>query len=302
MVVEALVIIIAVAACRWFNRRRGAGAPVDPLPGPPDPYALAWLRGGSTAVLQLAAYDLVRSARLGLVPAGQAAAAASAPARMPVLVALPARSGADDLHPAARRLLQLVTAPCDRPRLVGFAAELAPCFDSLERTLRADGLLLAPAQRVAGWAVTLLGMALVLGAAWWLLLGEAAAAQGSAVALGSLAAFGMAALLLGAAPEPRLSPRGRAYLVRRAGELEAATGARRGQRWIPAAAGQELAGGAPAAAPGLLVVALSGLAALNGTAYAGLVALLDPASVAPGPPAWSDPPDEEGAPGGDVQR
>jgi uncharacterized protein (TIGR04222 family) len=297
VVVEALVIILVVAACRWFNRRRGAGAPANPLPGPPDPYTLAWLRGGPTAVLELAAYDLVRGDHLALVPAGSAGPAGpagGAHALTPLLAPLPTRVGEDALPEAARRLLHLVTAACDRPRLAGFALDLAPCFDAIDRTLRADGLLLTPAQRLAGWAVTLFGMAVVLGVTFWQLQGGRAEAQGSEVALASLAAIGVAALRLLGAPEPRLSPRGRAYVLRLGCERALAAAALRGERrWIPAAAGGRDPESPPAPAPGLLEVALTGLPVLNGTAYAALVALLEPASVAPGPVIVQDATDED---------
>jgi uncharacterized protein (TIGR04222 family) len=299
VVVESLLIILVVAACWWFNRRRGASVPSDPLPDPPDPYGIAWLRGGPTAVLQLAAYDLLRDSRLALVPPGPAAQAGPAgqagqaqDARLPLLGPLPPRTGEDALPEAARRLRGLVTDACDGPRLAGFANSLAPSFDTLDRTLRANGLLLTPAQRRTGWAVTLLGMAVVLGIAGWQLQEATARHHGGEVGIASLAAIGLCALRLLTAPEPRLSPRGRAYLVRLTADLTLAAGRLRGAgRWIPAAAGGHDAQGSVAPAPRLLEIALSGMPVLNGTAYAGLVALLEPASVAPGPGNLPDPAD-----------
>ncbi len=281
MAIEVVMTVLAVVGARWLNRRLPPlSPPATPAP-PPDPYELAWLRGGSVAVLQLAVYELVRAGHLVLVPASGEQAGRTALAR---LVRPSAVAPAAALGDPARQLLGQLAGPVDRARLHRVAPLLAGCCADADRAQRATGLLLTPGARARGWGITLLGMVVVLASAAWQLPGIQSA--GEALAPAVCAAAGMLALLLLSRPDARLSPRGRSYLAACARAIPPAAGSRPGgARWTPAAEGGEEAyrpaGSAPP--PGLLAVAVGGLPTLTGTVHAGLMALLDPYSVAPAP-------------------
>ncbi len=264
----AAVAAVLLGLCRWRNRAAPTRlTPLRELPAEPDPYEVAWLRGGGTEIVRLAVYDLLRCSYLAI----EAKAAAVGRSRWIARIARALARGGD-LALRAHDLGGVRRAAC-RPGTCS-KADLPKRIDERCRALRTrfeeQGLVTRPAQRVQGTLMTLAVVAMLLVLGIWRIQASLAHGHHNVLFLAALMVISVAVAFLATMPPARLTSHGRAYLAGLvAGMPDARAAAAGGRANAAADATQDepVSAGMPAA-PALLGVALLGFPALAGTDYA----------------------------------
>jgi uncharacterized protein (TIGR04222 family) len=258
----AAVAAVLLGLCRWRNRATPRRlTPLRELPAEPDPYEVAWLRGGGTEIVRLAVYDLLRCSYLAI----ESASAAIGGTRRVARIAEPSPEAA--ISPFARMTWAACAVPMPAWKLL--QGTLPKRIDERCRALRTrfeeQGLVIRPAQRVQGILTTLAAVAMLLVLGIWRIQDSLAHGHHNVLFLVVLVVISVAVALLAAMPPARLTSHGRAYLAGLvAGRPDArATASARAD----AAAGEPVSAGMTVA-PALLGVALLGFPALAGTDYA----------------------------------
>jgi len=265
LILYAAVIIVSAIVCRVASRRldwtRSAGLPV--IPSSPDPFEIAYLRGGEN--------ELLRSLVFGLIQRGYLRV--SADAKMPLIERTELKPEARALPPLERRAYEWFAVPREAKELFtagGLRGQVGAFAATYEQRLTGEHLLTPPDVRAAAFRVWCLGAAFVVGLGGYKLL---VAVEKGRYNVGFLVVMGVVGLVvLGVACRvPRLSQKGKAYLERLqlAFERLKAQAVSRPANTLsitPTAAGASAAAGA--ADPTLLLaVGLFGVGTLAGTAY-----------------------------------
>ena len=258
------VIAVTALVCYWLTRRYDVTArlPAPPVPAAPDPYEIAYLRGGLNEVARAVVFNLLQAGQLMTSTSGSARvlqrtekAAKAHPGNLP-----PLEKTAFDWFTYARFPKEMFAAN-------GLAQELQPHCAPYEDKLQREQLLRTPALSARAARARWLGVCGVAGLGLYKLL--AALAQGRSN-VGFLIILGMlGALLVWAVARPsRLTARGRNYLANLQlafDRLKDSLPRHYSTNTFAAPAGNETA---VANTPYLLAMGIFGVAALEGTAYA----------------------------------
>ena len=258
------VIAVTAIACYWLTRRYDPTArlPAPPVPTAPDPYEIAYLRGGLNEVARAVVFNLLRAGQLMTSTSGSARvlqrtdkAAKAHPANLP-----PLEQTTFDWFTYARFPKEMFAAN-------GLAGELQPHCAPYEDKLQREQLLRTPALSARAARVRWLGVCGVAGLGLYKLL--VALAQGRSN-VGFLIILGMlgAVLVWGVARPSRLTARGRKYLANLQLAFDRLKDSLPRQYSTNSFAAPVSNAAATANAPYLLAMGIFGVAALEGTAYA----------------------------------
>jgi uncharacterized protein (TIGR04222 family) len=262
----ALAIAAVVWFCHWRNRRHDPwrGRPAPPLPEAPDPYRIAWLRGGGREVIRLGVYDLIWHQRLAVEDLQRKR-----------LVPQPGDGDGEPLAPLAREILKEIAGPTDPVSLL--KGRLPERIDEhcrhFAKEFADQGLLLAPALRFQAWLGALGAIAAILAVGGVRLAQTLAHGHHNVLGLIFCGLVGSVLILMLGTPRSRLTVRGRDYLRRLELAFAPNGPAAPPKRWTPATTTADEADataaqfGLGALSPGLLPVALLGVGALEGTAF-----------------------------------
>jgi uncharacterized protein (TIGR04222 family) len=204
----AAVVALTVAAV-WLGRRAldWTGSMTTPaVPTEPDPFEVAYLRGGENEVARSVIFTLVQKGVLEVRQEGD-----------DFLVA-PATATAErrNLSPIERRTLDWFAAPQKVSRIFredGLAPQLKPFCAAYEQRLRRENFLptaeMLGGARLLRWA----GASVLAGLAAYKILVALSQGRFNVLFLVALAAVGLF-LVFRVSKQPRLTGRGRAYLER----------------------------------------------------------------------------------------
>ena len=262
---------VLLGLCRWRNRaappRR---TPLRELPADPDPYEMAWLRGGGPEVVRLAVYDLLRCSYLAI----ESASTATSGTRRIARIAEPSPEAA--ISPFARMTWAACAVPMPAWKLL--QGTLPKRIDERCQALRTrfeeQGLVIRPTLRFQGVLMTLAALAMLLVLGIWRIQDSLAHGHHNILFLVALMAVSVVVAFMATLPPARLTSHGRAYLAGLVAGMpdarataDAAAKATASGRSADAAAAEPVAAGMPMA-PALLGVALLGIPVLDGTNYA----------------------------------
>jgi uncharacterized protein (TIGR04222 family) len=269
LLLYACVIAITLFVC-WLRVQPDSTSyrALPPLPQQPDPYEIAYLRGGENEVLRLAIFSLLQRGYL------QMDAAASLGTSRQRLSQTDAAPPASALSPLERQVMAAFSTPREAKDL--FQSTLpdriaAHCAGYAQK-LQVERLLLSPEENARRWQTGRLGALVIVGLGGYKLF--AALTKGHHN-VGFLLLMGLFALIFLAAlcRSERLSPQGKEYLAR----LQQAFGRLKMMPLAPAAEGAA-SGGQEA----LLLVSVFGVGALAGSVYAPFAQIFHRASVSGG--------------------
>lgn len=208
-----LVCFVTLLLC-WGIRRSAdpAGAlPPLPIPSEPDPYEVAYLRGGANEVTRTAIFTLLQRGYL------QPTVHPNPLLRVfssQWLERSPKAPDARHLASIEQRVWEWVTVPRDPTeafRSGGLASQIEPLCAAYERRLRDEQLLATPSMVGAAWRAGLLGALVILGLGSYKL--AIALSRGRTNVLFLIAvAIVSTIILIGVLNIPRQSRRGRKYL------------------------------------------------------------------------------------------
>jgi uncharacterized protein (TIGR04222 family) len=253
--VYACIILLTLVVCWWRMREADPTANLSPLPlrSNPDPYEVAFLRGGTNEVIRLAIFDLIQ--RGYLKHAEQHKWSGKTEQRISQAYK----------HPDPRHLSPIESKVFDffsSPRIATDIFQTDSLSGEVEKLCLDYGLRLDAEQvfcpdevRSAAWRIGLQGTAVIVGLGGYKLLVALSEGHHNVMFLIVLAVASVFLLVKICKPS-RLSARGRDYLSRLQGSFE---------RLKPKAG--IVGGGVPETALPLLV-ALFGVAALTGTSHA----------------------------------
>lgn len=250
-----MVLVASGLAVRWLV----PPSPVEPpvIDGPPDPYEVAFLRGGPPDVTRLVVADLMQR---GLVTIADEPRALGL-LKSKVLRTVGSGEGVADLHPVATTLLETIGHKPRQPAVVfrsDFQTALREDMQHLETSLREEGLLTSEETLTVSRTARVVGSLLLIGLAGYKIAAAIRSDHWNLGFLVALTAISVIVLMIVTARR-RLSAAGRLQL----------------KRWETAFADSRSAvrstaiGAAPDPAF-LLGCALFGVVALQGTAFASL--------------------------------
>ncbi|MDR3556090.1 MAG: TIGR04222 domain-containing membrane protein [Syntrophobacteraceae bacterium] len=244
-------ILVALLAGFILVRKSGGGEPELPTPPPshPDAYETAYLRGGQREVILVAVFKLIRAGRLASVAKGRKIGrvdTAENPAGM---------SEFERLVYAVFETPQTLANACKR-----LSAPVAAHFSPLDQRLSDQGLITSRAAKSRARRVMAVLLAVILGLGGFRLIHALSVGHHNVGFLVVCAVFGSLLIIRVSSP-PQLTRLGREYLK----QLQ--TQVREGMK----ATGSD-SGGAGAGLE--LLVAVLGLAVLEGTPFASYVKVL----------------------------
>ena len=251
----AVVILITCAAC-WMTLRRldrTNRLPVLAVPSDPDPYEIAYLRGGEN--------ELIRSVIFGLILKGFLRVNQSK--KEPLIERTERSPEQRQLLPLERRVLDEFTSP-KKPSAIFRSSvlyEVEGPAAAYEQRLRREHLLMPAEVRQAATQIWLAGMAVVAGLGGYKLFIALSKGRHN---VAFLIAMGVVSLIVLAliCRAPRLSRRGRAYIER----LQLAFEKLKSQAKMNRTTDLSTSGTGVDQTP-LLLMGLFGVGALAGTAY-----------------------------------
>jgi len=268
----AVVIGITLVSCwyaLWAADSSGA-LPPPQIPVQPDPYEIAFLRGGANEVTRLAIFALVQR---GYLEIKQEPKKFWQNAKPQQIVQAPGAGPLAGLSPGERVAFDWFSRPRRADEVFGpggVAAAVQTRCEPYERQLRSDKLLMPPEMRSFVRQIRLAGTVVIIGLGGYKLWDAWLEGRSNVWFLIIMAAVSLP-LLSHVCKVPRLSRRGRAYLLR----LRLAFARLKHQApaltMSSATTNPSTAPHGPAAGsfdPVLLMVGVFGVAALSGTAYA----------------------------------
>ncbi len=253
--VAVMVLVASGLAVRWLVPPSLDAPPT--IEGAPNPYEVAFLRGGPPDVTRLAVADLMQR---GLVTIADEPRALGL-LKTKVLKAVGSGEGVADLHPVAATLLETIGHKPRQPAIVfrsDFQTALCEDMQRLETTLREAGLLTSEEAFTVSRTARVIGSLLLVGLAGYKVAAAIRSDHWNLGFLVALTAISVIVLMIVTA-QRRLTSAGRVQL----------------KRWETAFADARTAvksttiGTAPEPAF-LLGCALFGVAAMEGTAFASL--------------------------------
>ena len=255
-----VIAVTLVISRRALRRRDWTGAaPAPPVPPAPDPYEIAYLRGGESELLRTVIFNLVQKGHLRVSRWGKESRIERADAAV----------DRHALPPLERRVYNWFVGP-HRPHEIfqhnGLAREVQAFCATYEQRLKQEHLLMPEEVRQAAARFWLAGAALIVGLGGYKLFIALSRGRHNVAFLIVIAIVSLI-ILTKLCRTPRLSARGRDYLARLQMAFE-----RLKSRPVAAhtAAEENATAAAPAFAsadPTLLVVGLYGVGALAGTPY-----------------------------------
>jgi uncharacterized protein (TIGR04222 family) len=241
------VIALTLALCRWLVRRPDWTSELPPLqiPSDPDPYEIAYLRGGANELSRLLIFSLMERGYLSLVD----------PKKHQIQWARE-RLDSAGLSPIELTMLRLFSEPREtREVFHGISDRMEPHCATYRERLEADDLLDWRDERqgrVRG--VRLAGAAVIVCLGTYKLLAASATSHNNVGFLIIMMAMSLV-VLMQVTKSPRLSSRGQDYVER----LRLAYGTRPPESAMMSRSGAESAA--------LLFVGLFGLGALEGITH-----------------------------------
>lgn len=252
------VIVATLAACWWLRQRLDWTEPAPPpaVPSAPDPYEIAYLRGGDEEVARAVVFSLVQRGVLQVATEG----------REPVIERVTGYNGQGQGALAAieRRVLDWFTRPHSVSKVFradALGAELRPFCSAYEQRLQRERMLTTPdmERRVNG--IFWMGALLILLLGSYKLLIALSKGRSNVLFLILSGAIGFV-ILMKICRLPRLTRRGRTHLERLKLAFDGLSNRRRVV--VPEGADASVAAFDPSL---LLMVSLFGVGALSGTAY-----------------------------------
>lgn len=271
LLLYACVSAAAVVVCRlavrgldWTGR-----LPPPPVPSAPDPYEIAYLRGGENEVTRAGIFSLIKRGLLSFSRQGKKV-------RIERTNAGPPRNSHGQIE---RRIYDWFDRPRESGEVFrggGLAQSLRGLCAGYEQALRRDQLLTPPSVKGGAWTVRLAGLAVIAGLGGYKLL---VALSKGRFNVGFLVVLCVVAIvvLLAATRTPRISRRGRAHLERLRLAFERLKGGGPSDAWrgYEDASGALLSHGAAAGQgataravdPSLVVLGVFGASALAAADY-----------------------------------
>jgi uncharacterized protein (TIGR04222 family) len=241
------IVVLTMALCHWALHRPDWTAELPPLaiPADPDPYEIAYLRGGVNELSRLLFFSLMERGYLSIVDS-----------KKHLIQRTRGHAELAPLIPIERTMLDWFSEP--RPTHDVFseiAGRIELYYPAYRKHLEAEDLIVwrEPQERRV-WQIRLVGVLVILGLGGYKLLAATATGHTNVGFLIGMAGISVLILMQAIKP-PRLSIRGQAYLAR----LRTAYGGLRYERTMVNPGEVE-----PAA---MLLVGLFGLEALQGTAH-----------------------------------
>jgi uncharacterized protein (TIGR04222 family) len=198
LAIYALVAFLAVMAT-WIVGQDNAERRLPAVPARPDPYELAYLRGGAGGVVWMAIYALKRAGLVKLTDGGE----------------LRPLGGAPPAHRIEATALNVIASGCSAASLVK-DRELARSIQALDGRLAAQGLVPTDATRAhIRWVALGLGLGLVALAAAKIAVATAHGHRNIGfLVIECVIAVGIIAVLVGRATGRKGNARGRAFVDR----------------------------------------------------------------------------------------
>jgi uncharacterized protein (TIGR04222 family) len=247
LVLYGSIIALTLALCRWALHRPDwtAGLPPLSIPSEPDPYEIAYLRGGVNELSRLLIFSLLERGYLSIVdPKKQLIQRAQNRSELALLI--PIERAMLDSFSEARPTHEVFTGGSERIELY--------CTSYREHLEAQELIVWCDAQEGRAWEMRLVGASVILALGAYKLLAASATGHTNVGFLIGMAAISLLILVQVTKP-PRLSSRGQVYLER----LQTAYGTARQER-----ARMNTSGAEPAS---MLLVGLFGLEALGGAAH-----------------------------------
>lgn len=262
------VVIVATVGFSIFKSRQiMSGTPGQGgnrlIPTRPDPYEIAYLRGGVNEVVRLVVFELIQTRRLTMDPKSSKLVAADDEG---------SNTGAPELTPVKRSVLSFYATPQYAYKIFGSSAlgEMAASCRTYEDDLLRHGLVVTDAMRGAAYRVRLNGIGVILLLGGYKLTAALVTGHANVGFLILFAILGVALEVTGT-KLPRLTAEGQAYLRR----LQTAFASLKRRRSNPIAvqpADSWFPGSSPAHAGDVddivLTVGVFGFSALAGTPQA----------------------------------
>jgi uncharacterized protein (TIGR04222 family) len=257
LLLYACVIALTLFVCRLLLRRADSTAALPPplVPSEPDPYEIAYLRGGERELTRFVICEMIVRGSLAISDGKQQ-----------LIQRAPDHPNSARLTSAERTLFEWFSEPRSvREAFRELPARLELRCEPYRQRLQSEHLLAPPDAQAAAWRARLVGATVTVGLGGSKLLAALGANHHN---VGLLVAMMVASpvILGGVCPVPRLSTRGRAYLD----SLRVAYGPLKEQALTRSSGEAE-----PAM---LLLVGLFGVGVLKGTAYGGCADLFPKAA------------------------
>lgn len=213
--VYGLVIVLTLAVCWWRLRQSDptASLPAPLVPATPDPYEIAYLRGGENEVLRVVLFRLLQQGALQVIPKksgwfGGEEERIERGNSNPTLCPLEK----EVFNSIARHTAQEIFAD------TGIKYKVKESCNSYEQGLQGEQLLVGPEAKSRASQIACMGALLILGLGGYKLV--VALAKGHSNVLFLIMMCFVAVLILQRISSPRFTLRGRKYLQ----NLEAAFG------------------------------------------------------------------------------
>jgi uncharacterized protein (TIGR04222 family) len=205
-----------IAATLFVGRRAlrqrdpSAALPKPPVPAQPDPYEIAYLRGGENEVARTVVFNLLQRGYLQSTPGAVHTGKDKSPEWLERAPKAPDRR---HLSPIERCVWDELAIPSSGEGIFrgGLPARIKSQCAEYERRLRDEQLLSSPSLVPVAWQIGLLGLLAIAGLGGYKLLVALSRGRENVFFLFVFGIVGIIALAL-ALRVPRLSARGRAYL------------------------------------------------------------------------------------------
>jgi len=268
------VIVLTCIACRRAIRSRDATGfrEPPPIPGRPDPYEMAYLRGGENEVIRTGYFALLRRGYVQVVKAKKRFQKVTE-SRICRVDSPPPEGELSALELRLYRESATPRAAAEMFKSGGLASKIADACSIYRKRLEAEELLSPPEVKSASWPTWLVGTAVLLALGGYKLAVAHAKGRTNVEFLVILMCVGpiLLGLVVAVASARRLSDRGRAYLK---GIKIAYQGIKKPAPRANVAATDDTAA--------MLMVGVFGLATLKGTAHSGYSDMFAQAATASG--------------------
>jgi uncharacterized protein (TIGR04222 family) len=246
-----IVATIGICVCAVRLADKTGNLRIPPIPSQPNPYEIAYLRGSEPEVIRLAAFCLIQSGDLQLLPATGRSTAQQ-------LVAASPPQNSPEISPIEAALLSYCSTPKypNQMFLLNLVAQVTPLCAPYKTSLEEKELLKTPEIERARRTILRIGLNIIFFTGFYKLIAALSNGYSNVGFLIFMGLAGMIVLVFASKPR-RITDLGREYLKR----LQQAFGRFRNVRTIQST---EMG----AIDPILLGVGLFGIGSLNGSEYA----------------------------------